>query len=150
MITGRPVKFKTVDELQAAIDEYFLNCDLNIKEIHVKDGEPYGVSDPEPYTMAGLAYAVGLSRQGLMEYKAKSDGFSDAIKKARHRVEADVERRLMRGAGVGAIFNLKNNFGWRDKSEIDNNIKFPKPIFGGNSVPGNDSDEESLPAQEED
>lgn len=117
---GRPLKYKTVKELQAAIDEYFDYCDNRVKQVHSKEGESYGISDPEPYTMAGLAFALDLSRQALMEYSHK-DEFGDAIKKARQKVEKDVERRLMEGkATTGAIFNLKNNFGWKDKTEVEN------------------------------
>lgn len=115
---GRPLKYSSVDELQSIIDEYFQHCDDRIKEVHKPDGETYGYSNPEPYTMSGLAYALGLSRQGLMEYKAK-DGFSDAIKDARNRVEVDIERRMNDKDTFtpGLIFNAKNNFGWRDKTE---------------------------------
>lgn len=115
---GRPPKYNSVEELQSIIDEYFQHCDNRIKEVHKPDGETYGYSNPEPYTMSGLAYALGLSRQGLIEYKAK-DGFSDAIKDARNRVEVDVERRMNDKDTFtpGLIFNAKNNFGWKDKSE---------------------------------
>jgi hypothetical protein len=115
---GRPLKYSSVEDLQSIIDEYFQHCDNRIKEVHKPDGETYGYSNPEPYTMSGLAYALGLSRQGLMEYKAK-DGFSDAIKDARNRVEVDIERRMNDKDTFtpGLIFNAKNNFGWRDKTE---------------------------------
>lgn len=115
---GRPLKYSSVEDLQSIIDEYFQHCDDRIKEVHKPDGETYGYSNPEPYTMSGLAYALGLSRQGLMEYKAK-DGFSDAIKDARNRVEVDIERRMNDKDTFtpGLIFNAKNNFGWRDKTE---------------------------------
>lgn len=127
---GRPLKYKTVEELQSAIDEYFEYCDNRIKQVHSKEGESYAVSNPEPYTMAGLAYALNLSRQGLMEYKAK-DGFSDAIKRARNKVEADIERRMndKETFTPGLIFNAKNNFGWKDKTEQDLNVTLPKPIM---------------------
>ena len=70
--------------------------------------------------MAGLAYALGLSRHGLVDYKAK-DEFSDAIKDARNRVELDVERRMNDKDTFtpGLIFNAKNNFGWKDKTETE-------------------------------
>ena len=120
MPAGRPLKFKTVEELQAAIDEYFAYCDARIKQVHSKEGESYGISNPEPYTMAGLAYALGLSRQALINYTHK-DQYVDAIKVARWKVEADVERRMndKETFTPGLIFNAKNNFGWKDKTEQD-------------------------------
>ena len=117
---GRPLKYKTVEELQAAIDEYFDYCDNRLKQVHTKEGESYGISNPEPYTMAGLAYALGMSRQTLIDYKNK-DKYLDAIKRGRERVEFDVERRMndKETFTPGLIFNAKNNFGWKDKTEQD-------------------------------
>lgn len=117
---GRPVKFKTVGEMQKVIDEYFDWCDNRTKTIYdEKTGKEILIVFPAPYTMSGLARRLGLSRQGLIEYKNK-DGFSDAIKAARERIHEDVESRLMESRNqAGAIFNLKNNFGWKDKTETD-------------------------------
>ena len=144
---GRPLKYKTVEELQAAIDEYFAFCDARIKQVHSKEGESYGISNPEPYAMAGLAYAVGLSRQALVEYSHK-DEFGDALKRARNKVEADIERRMIDKDTFtpGLIFNAKNNFGWKDRTEQDLNVTLPKPILGGNLVSGNDGNEEDSQA----
>jgi hypothetical protein len=120
MTAGRPAKFESVEELQSAISDYFDYCDNRIQQVYSKKSDGViEIVNPEPYTMAGLALAIGLSRQGLMEYKNKSKEFSDAIKKARDKVHMDVERRLMEGNSTGAIFNLKNNFGWKDKTETD-------------------------------
>lgn len=116
---GRPVKFKTVEEMQKKIDEYFDHCDNRIKQIHSKDGgESFAISNPEPYTMAGLAYSLGLSRQSLIDYKNK-DEFFDAIKDARAKVEFDVERRMndKETFTPGLIFNAKNNFAWKEQIE---------------------------------
>ena len=121
---GRPLKFKTVEELQEKIDEYFKYCDDRTKTTYSEKLGEILVSDPAPYTMAGLAYSIGLSRQGLIEYSHK-DAFSDAIKKARERVERDVEERMndKNTFTPGLIFNAKNNFGWKDKTEIEHEGK---------------------------
>lgn len=119
MNVGRPVKFKTVEALQKVIDEYFVWCDERAIKKADDNGKEFFVSFPAPYTMSGLARRIGLSRQGLIEYSEK-DEFSDAIKEARNRVHEDVETRLMDGkAQSGAIFNLKNNFGWKDEQHTD-------------------------------
>lgn len=116
---GRPLTYKTVDELQKAIDDYFDYCDNRIKQIHTKEGETVAITHPAPYTMSGLARALGLSRQALSEYSHKEQ-FGDAIKAARDRVQEDIETRLMETSNQsGAIFNLKNNFGWKDKTESE-------------------------------
>lgn len=107
---GRPRKFKSVKEMSDAIDAYFVVCEQK----------------NEPYTMTGLAIALGFeSRMSLINYKRRDDGFLDAIKKARLRVEESIERRMIASNGVvaGVIFNAKNNFGWHDKQEIDHTSK---------------------------
>jgi hypothetical protein len=116
---GKPLRFKTVKELEDAIDEYFAFQDARIKEIHTKEGEAVAITHPAPYTMSGLSRALGISRQALSEYTHREE-YGDTIKEARDRVQEDIERRLMETPNQsGAIFNLKNNFGWKDKTEVE-------------------------------
>jgi DNA-binding XRE family transcriptional regulator len=125
---GRPLKFKTVEELQTAIDEYFNFCDNRlVNGWDNKTNEQFSFISPAPYTMSGLARRIGISRQGLIDYENR-DEFLDAIKEARERVHEDVETRLMEKAPTGAIFNLKNNFKWKDESKVENTVILPKPI----------------------
>lgn len=117
---GRPVLYKTSEDMQKIIDEYFEWCDnRGIKTVN-SEGKEYMVSSPAPYTMSGLARRLGMSRQSLINYLNK-DEFFDTIKAARSRIEEDVETRLMEGKNQsGAIFNLKNNFEqWLDKRETE-------------------------------
>lgn len=117
MPAGRPPIYNTVEELEPLVDEYFTFCDNRIRYVYSKKRDKVvEVIDPEPYTMAGLAYHLGMDRDTLLNYSKKKE-FIGTIKRARDRVHLDVERRLMDGAGAGAIFSLKNNFNWRDKSE---------------------------------
>lgn len=105
---GRPPKYKTPEELENVIDDYF---DSLIGE----DGEWV-----RPPTVTGLARRLNLSRQGLLNYK-KKDEFIDTIMHARARVEEFNEESLF-SAGkstTGVMFNLKNNFGWEDKTKHD-------------------------------
>lgn len=141
---GRPLKYKTVEELQKAIDEYFDYCDNKTKEVHSEKLGDMIVPNPEPYAMAGLAYKLGLSRQSLINYKRKGK-FLYTIKKARRRIEADVERRMLDKDTFtpGLIFNAKNNFaGWKDKSETDLTSK-GKAIQSNSIVFANFKDETS-------
>jgi len=56
----------------------------------------------------------------------------DTIKDSRFRVEEYNENQLHEGRNAaGVIFNLKNNFGWVDKSEVDNKHEIVQPIIGG-------------------
>lgn len=101
---GRPRKWKSVAEMQKAIDAYFA-------------GTP-----PGERTITGLALAVGLtSRQALLNYEGRPE-FVDAIKRAKLRVENDYERSLRDKGRAGDIFGLKN-FGWRDEQHIQQDTK---------------------------
>jgi len=120
---GRPLKYKTVEELQKAIEEYFDYCDNKTKEVHSDKLGDMIMPDPEPYTMSGLAYRLDLSRKSLINYKRRGQ-FLHTIKKARRKVEADVERRMndKNTFTPGLIFNAKNNFDWKDKVEHEGEI----------------------------
>lgn len=127
-MAGQPPLYNSPEEMQEVIDKYFDTCDAHTRQEVMWNGktsELVDIKDPLPYTMSGLANALEMSRQSLLNYEKKSEYF-DTIKKARGRVEADIERRLIRGGSpVGAIFSLKNNFGWQDRTIVDNyNHKF--------------------------
>lgn len=96
---GQPLKFQSVEELQKLIDKYF---------------------DETPFTqwmITGLAVALDTSRQTLINYESK-DGYFDAIKRAKLKIEYAYEARLAKRGGAGDIFALKN-FGWKDKQDVD-------------------------------
>ncbi len=121
MAGGRPLKFKSAEELQDKIDEYFAYCDNRMTNIYSKElGDNIQINIPAPYTMSGLAYALDIDRRTLLNY-SKKDEFFPTIKKARAKVEEFAETQLYEGKSpAGVIFNLKNNFEWKDKSEVDN------------------------------
>lgn len=96
---GRPLKFKTVEELQTKIDAYFND------------------TPKEEWTITGLAIALDTFRSVLCDYEEK-DEFSNAVKKAKQRVENGYEIDLKRAGRSGTIFALKN-FDWKDKQETD-------------------------------
>lgn len=104
----RPLKYKTVEELEAAIKEYF-----NSRQLQVM-----------PPTVAGLALWLGFEdRRSIYDYKDRP-AFSHTIKKAITAMEDYAEQRLLVGEGssTGAIFWLKNH-GWKDKTETDVNVQ---------------------------
>lgn len=110
---GRPLIFKTPEELQAKINEYFVN-------------EP-------KWTLAGLALSLGIDRKTLYNYKDR-DEFFHIVKKAVETVESRYEERLIYdNSPTGVIFALKN-MGWTDKSEMDVTSK-GEQINGFNYIP---------------
>lgn len=99
--TGRPKKYTKKEEIEGKIEEYFNNCDIHNK----------------PYTVTGLGLALDMSRQDLINY-SKDKEFFDTIKKAKLKIENYLEEHLVTDSSVtGIIFNLKNNYNWKDKQE---------------------------------
>lgn len=105
---GRPHKYESPEVMQKDIDKYFADCDEQGK----------------PYTVSGLAYALDTTRRTLLDYEEK-DNFSHTIKKAKAKIEAYNEELLYSKdvPTVGVIFNLKNNYNWKDKQEIEADVK---------------------------
>ena len=73
-----------------------------------------------PFTVSGLADALDMSRQSLLNYSEKEE-FFDTIKRAKRKCEVYAEERLYDKNGAnGAKFSLANNFeGWKEKQEIE-------------------------------
>lgn len=105
---GRPPLYDSVEELDKLIQKYFDDC----------------IKDKRPYTMSGLAYALGMDRTSLIRY-GKDERFYNSIKRAKQFVEQSLEEKLIStsGATIGIIFNLKNNYDWKDKQEIDADVR---------------------------
>ena len=108
---GRPKIFNDVKEVEEKINAYFNYCEEKEK----------------PYTMSGLAYYLGISRQTLVNY-SNQDQFFDTIKKARDRVQMQLEENalLNKANPTFTIFNLKNNFDWKDNNEVKTNVEITK------------------------
>jgi len=69
--------------------------------------------------MAGLALSLDVDRRTIVNY-AHNELYFPTIRKAKARIEAFIETRLYGNNVTGCIFNLKNNFDWKDRQEIDN------------------------------
>lgn len=129
---GRPVKYETPEEMQRLIALYFLACrvhqsgDDTLLE-GLEDDELLivnDISDIHP-TVTGLALSLDMTRKGLIDYENKENPeFGNAIKRAKGKVEAYIEQRLYEAHAGGCIFNLKNNYGWKDKQEIEHSGSF--------------------------
>jgi hypothetical protein len=121
---GRPLAFKTVKDLEEAIDSYFRRPSSpddmqepwrSAWDVEYTQKGEYLVFRP---TVSGLAIALGVDRKTINNYSHKEKYFP-AIKKALSVIENVIEKRLYGQAVTGLIFNLKNNFDWKDKTEQD-------------------------------
>ena len=127
---GRPPAFTSVEEMEKLIDKFFEECDGKI--VYDKDGNPVRNKDGKiirddrrPYTVTGLALALGFnSRTSLLNYEGKEE-FVNTITRAKSRVEQYAEERLYDNNGAnGAKFSLANNFkGWTEKQTIEADVK---------------------------
>ncbi len=160
--TDIPMKFESSSELEEKIEKYFLSCvspvmvfvknpnysrkdhdeaieagaDYMIDQ-HIERQKTDGNGEPifeliEPYTISGLAYALGTSRNVLLSYQKMEHTTMDeeeqkkcahAIKRAKNRIQEYVDKYMFNGKNqTGAIFVAKNNFGWIEKTESDLNL----------------------------
>ena len=115
---GRPPKFKTEAELKKAVDKYFNDCDNRTVTV-IKYGKKIKLPNPRPYTMSGLALALGMDRVSLVNY-GKKDEFFNTVREAKIKCQQFAEEHLFTpGVAQGVIFNLKNNHvGWKDESVV--------------------------------
>lgn len=104
---GRPLKFKSPEELEKKIQAYFSEC----KNIN------------EPPTICGLAVALDVDRKTLINYNKKEEYFH-TIKKAKAICEYFVEKGALTNKlnPTFSIFNLKNNYGWEDEQKHTGDI----------------------------
>lgn len=114
---GRPLKFKTEADLKKAVKKYFKDCD-NRKITVIKYGKKIKLPNPRPYTMSGLALALGMDRISLINY-GKREEFFNTVREAKIRCQQFAEEHLfVPGVAQGVIFNLKNNHAWKDESTV--------------------------------
>ncbi len=98
--TGRPLKYDDPDIFDEKVNNYF-------------------VEENQPWTILGLCIYLDICRDTLCEFEHNRTDLSDTIKKAKTKIESFAENRLFTsGNPAGIIFNLKNNFNWKDKQEI--------------------------------
>ena len=135
---GRPFKFTHSDDFKLAVNAYFDSCDPHVVDKFVdgginQQGETIwlkrAVMTPQrPYTLSGLARALGVDRSTLLNYQDPehySEEISEdvrqsiisTLKLARARCEEYAESQLFEGNANGAKFNLTNNYDrWTDKT----------------------------------
>ena len=74
----------------------------------------------KPLTISWFCLFAWVSREYLSE-KSKNPEFSDTIKEIRMMIENDVEEKALLWiySPTASSFNLKNNFGWKEKNETE-------------------------------
>ena len=112
---GRPSLYPDAETLFNKALEYFDWADQNRKG---------------KYNEAHLKLWLGLSRANWYDYKQNPE-FSDVIEKIDLFLEGETEDKLMwAGSTQGAIFKLKNKYGWKDEVTQNQNINTVNANFG--------------------
>lgn len=125
-VTGAPVKYETVEELQEAINRYFKSC-WKLITTTKGTGELAKTTEEwvqyKSYTSTGLALSLGMTRKGLIEYQHKDSHFGNAVTRAKQLCEEYAEGMCFVGKNpTGAMFVMKNCYeGWEDKKSLDIN-----------------------------
>lgn len=138
MAGWRPNKFSSPKDLEEKINNYFDSITISVprtKKPNNPDME-YDEDYREPVlndlweqiidksyieipSILWMCEFLDIHRSTLIEYEEIPE-FSNTIKKAKQRIERYNSEQLFRREQVTwIIFNLKNNFGWVDKQEID-------------------------------
>ena len=111
---GRPLKYKDAQELENEINNYFKKC----QHERLVPG------------ICGLANYLGLSRNTILRYEKDSEkeDYNEVIERARTTIEAYNEQILYSKNNSGAIFVMKNNFGYNAEQKTHNvneNVDIP-------------------------
>ena len=132
---GRPRIFKSPQEMQDSIDEYFDSCvpiylKNDDREFVMVKGKPYIINLNRP-SVTGLALHMGFcSRTSFYNYEGYSKDFLYTIKRARARIELSWEQMLPNNeySTVGVIYGLKNQ-GYEAQTEnTEENSQFAEAI----------------------
>jgi len=111
---GRPQKY-TPQSLEKKAKEYFAFCEDKKNWLD----KWIAGKVPKPKTLTGLCLWLEVSKDYISE-KMKDEKFSETIKAIRCEVENDIEEWILQWAyhATAGIFNLKNNFDRKDKTEV--------------------------------
>jgi len=115
--------YKDPEVLQAAIDDYFTQCDIPKQWTgRNKRGDVETFDAPELYTVEGLALHLGFSgRQGLWNYETGARNGNqwavDIITRAKARIAQQIVQLGMMGLidSHMARLNLMSNFNYSEK-----------------------------------
>lgn len=120
--------FKNAAELQAKIDEYFLQLKENKKEVMSASGAIKPIADPLMPTVEDFVSYLGFrTRQALLNYENGEgyEEFHDVVQAAKAKILGMKSLGLVNGKGstTGLIFDLVNNHGYKNKQEIESDNK---------------------------
>lgn len=119
---GRPTKYKP-EYCQQLIDYMTQEGEVVCKAVVVDKEVVDHKLGALPNFFEGFAAQIGVTTGTLAVWREQHPEFLEAYKKAK---DIQLDKMLKGSIGgvynsAGAIFALKNMFGWRDKQEVDMN-----------------------------
>ena len=103
---GKPPRYKTEEALFAKCEEYFCLCDEKKRF----------------YTVVALALYLGFTGRMALFAMLKRRKYVATIRQMLSKIEAQRSEMLINPDNRnsrGSIFDLQNNFGWRDRQDIN-------------------------------
>ena len=115
IIIMNSIAFTTFKQLTKRIDAYFnlpgetpQNKKKSKGNTEPADLSQTAVRDAEPATLSGLALYLGFNSLAAFEDYEQNGEFAAALQRARLRLQAIYERRLLQQSPTGAMFALKS------------------------------------------
>ena len=115
--------FKNKEELCTLVERYFkyIEGEYRIEKKANKAGEEavlkkITIREAEPATIAALVFHLGFNSREEFDTLEKKGLYAAILKRARLRIEAAYEKRLLQPSPTGVMFALKN-MGWNEKAD---------------------------------
>lgn len=119
-LAGRALMFDDLEALERKIDEYFASR-MTTRTVVDKHGNTVTETVLLPAHLTGLARALDCSTETLRAYGHK-EKYSATIARARQRCAEFAHDQLYIGNDRGAKFDLINNYGWVDRTEVNTTL----------------------------
>lgn len=101
---GQHLKYSTPELFRDKALEYFAHCK----------------KEQKPYTITGLCLFMGITVLTFSHYKERAE-FEEIVNLIRLQCEDWIVENMLtnKANATAAIFNLKNNYGWKDQAQLD-------------------------------
>ena len=139
--SGRPRKYKSVEELENAIEYYFNSITMDVPRVmtvqvgETEDGKPIleertltnNAGEPivdteyiQRPSILGMCQHMGILSETLKEYEGYGEEYSQTITHARERIQAfKIDQLYTVKNPRGVMFDLNVNYGMVEKKEQD-------------------------------
>lgn len=101
--------YEDPEDLRKALADYFTECDNHTERVLTRGGTLANAPAPQPYTIAGMQLATGLTDTTWRDYKTKYPEMAEVLRWAYKKLEAQWTALTARpNNNGGAIFYLCN------------------------------------------